>query len=138
MEKTKWLDCNSHIHYRSMGPFRLRIEPDRRFATFTAASHLRHPKPIKKPTTRVGILIVPVADSLGLSPAGHGAFISTQTAHYLFLFTHCRTCNHTIACFKSINHIHRNKKHPTLGVFFISGGSMLALIEQKTNKNFLI
>lgn len=63
-----------------MGPFRLRLEPDRRFATFTAGSHLAHPKTTKKTTTRGGILMTPVADSLGLSPAGHSLALELRTA----------------------------------------------------------
>ena len=40
----EWLDCNSHIRCRSMGPFRLRLEP--------GGSHLTTHSQKQKPTIR--------------------------------------------------------------------------------------
>ena len=47
------LDCNSHIRFRSMGPFRLRLEP--------VGSHLITPKPKIKTPLRVFEFLVGAA-----------------------------------------------------------------------------
>ena len=62
-----------------------------------------------------------VADSLGLSPAGHS--LTLELRKRLFSLTHCRTCNLSIACFKSINHTTLITKDRTRRSFVISGGS---------------
>ncbi len=43
----EWLDCNSHIRLRSMGPFRLRLEP----VVLISATHNQK----QKPTIKVGL-----------------------------------------------------------------------------------
>ena len=62
-----------------------------------------------------------VADSLGLNPAGHS--LTLELRKRLFSLTHCRTCNLSIACFKSINHTTLITKDRTRRSFVISGGS---------------
>lgn len=69
-------------------------------------------------TTPNGVFFISGASGGFPRTASCGAFVITRTSQRLFSFTHCRTGNLMIAWFKSINHNHKNKKHPQRGVFY--------------------
>jgi len=68
--------------------------------------------------------------------AGHSLALKLRRG--LFSFTHCRTKQTAFVSPNTINHIQCKNKNQPQGLVCVFGGNQLALIEQKTNKNFLI